>query len=246
MEDWRYRPAADQALPPAESLRSLRREAGLPAYLAQGAWRALTRAYLRIYHRLTVHGAAHIPARPPFVLIGNHTSHLDAVTLAATLPWRLRSAAFPIAAGDVFFETPAASIFSAMMLNALPMWRKRCGSHAMQELRERLLGDPAIYILFPEGTRSRDGLMGNFKPGLGMLVAEAAAPVVPCYLDGAFHACPPSGGFPRPRRLTLRIGPPLNFAAVPNQREGWRSIAEQAEQAVRALAGARPDPASPQ
>jgi 1-acyl-sn-glycerol-3-phosphate acyltransferase len=245
MDDWHYRPAADTGLAPGESLRSLRREAGLVAWAAQGGWRALTRAYLRLYHRLEVQGSEHIPARPPFVLIGNHTSHLDAITLAAALPWRLRAAAFPIAAGDVFFETPAASLFSAMMLNALPMWRKRCGSHAMQELRDRLLGDPAIYILFPEGTRSRDGTMGPFKPGLGMLVAGAEVPVVPCHLAGAFAACPPGKRVPRPRPLTLRIGAPLSFAAEPNEREGWRSVAARAEQAVRALAGARCDPAAP-
>jgi 1-acyl-sn-glycerol-3-phosphate acyltransferase len=243
MQDWSYRPAADGDLPPGEALRSLRREAGLGAWLTQGGWRFLTRAYLRLYHRLEVRGREHLPTRPPFVLIGNHSSHLDAITLAAALPWALRSAAFPIAAGDVFFETPAASLFSAMMLNALPMWRKRCGSHAMQELRDRLLGDPAIYILFPEGTRSRDGRLGPFKPGLGMLVAGAEVPVVPCYLDGAFRACPPGKSVPRPVRLTLDIGPALTFAAEPNQRESWRSIAARAEQAVRALATARCDPA---
>ncbi len=245
MEDWRYRPAADAGLAPGESLRSLRREAGLAAWLVQGGWRCLTRTYLRIYHRLEVRGLEHIPVRPPFVLIGNHSSHLDAITLAATLPWRLRSSAFPIAAGDVFFETPAASLFSAMMLNALPMWRKRCGSHAMQELRDRLIGDPAIYVLFPEGTRSRDGKLGPFKPGLGMLVAGANVPVVPCYLHGAFRACPPGKSVPRPIRLTLDIGPVLNFAGEPNQREGWRSIAERSEQAVRSLAKARCGPAAP-
>jgi len=240
MEDWRYRPAADAGLAPGESLRSLRREAGLAAWLAQGGWRGLTRTYLRLYHRLEIRGREHLPTCPPFVLIGNHTSHLDAITLAATLPWRLRAAAFPIAAGDVFFETPAASLFSALMLNALPMWRKRCGSHAMQELRDRLLGDPAIYILFPEGTRSRDGTLGAFKPGLGMLVAAAEVPVVPCYLAGAFHACPPGKSLPRPRKLALHIGPPLSFAAEPNEREGWRAIATRAEEAVRALAATGP------
>ena len=237
MDDWNYRPAADQALAPAEKLRSLRREAGLPAWLMQGAWRAGTRTYLRAYHRLAVQGREHLPAQPPFVLIGNHTSHLDAVTLASALPWHLRASAFPIAAGDVFFETPAASLFSAMMLNALPMWRKRCGSHAMQELRDRLLGDPAIYILFPEGTRSRDGRLGTFKPGLGMLIAETHAPVVPCHLDGAFRACPPGSTMPRPVQLTLRIGAPLKFPETPNRREGWLAIAEQAHAAVTALAG---------
>lgn len=238
MDEWRYRPAADAGLPAQEALRSLRREAGLGAWLLQHGWRLCSRAYLRTYHRLEVHGRHHIPQRPPFVLIGNHTSHLDAITLAAALPSSLHSAAFPIAAGDVFFETPAASLFSAMMLNALPMWRKRCGSHAMQELRDRLLGDPAIYILFPEGTRSRTGELGPFKPGLGMLVAAADVPVVPCHLDGAFRACPPGKSLPRPHRLRLRIGAPLSFSATPNQREGWREIADRAEQAVRDLAAA--------
>ena len=239
MDQWRYRPAGDQGLAPGESFKSLHREAGLFAWITQGGWRLMTRAYLRLYHRLTIHGAEHLPARPPFVMIANHSSHLDALTLASALPWRLRSSAFPIAAGDVFFETPAAALFSAMMLNALPMWRKRCGSHAMQELRERLIGEPAIYILFPEGTRSRDGQMGKFKPGLGMLAAGAEVPIVPCHLEGAHAACPPGSPLPRPRRLTLRIGAPLTFAATPNLREGWRSVVEQAEAAVRALDPAR-------
>jgi len=156
MEDWHYQPAGDLHLKPTEGLRSLQREAGLAGHVTQTAWRAIVRAYLLGYHRLKVEGAEHLPAQPPFVMIANHTSHLDALVLASAMPWRLRRSVFPIAAGDVFFETPVAALFAAMMLNALPMWRKRCGSHAMQELRERLIKGPSIYILFPEGTRSRD------------------------------------------------------------------------------------------
>jgi 1-acyl-sn-glycerol-3-phosphate acyltransferase len=235
MDDWHYKPAGDLGLKPEESLRSLRREAGLVATLTQGAWRVAVSAYLRGYHRLRVDGAEHLPSRAPFVMVANHSSHLDAITLAAALPWRLRRSAFPIAAGDVFFETPAVSLFSAMMLNALPMWRKSCGPHAMKQLRERLLGDPAIYVLFPEGTRSRDGTMGRFKPGLGMLVAEAEVPVVPCYLHGAFAACPPDKKVPQPKPLHLRIGAPLQFAEIRNERAGWQEIASRLETAVALL-----------
>ncbi len=235
MDDWSYKPAGDLGLKPEESLRSLRREAGLVATLTQTAWRLAVRAYLRGYHRLRVEGAEHLPPRAPFVMVANHTSHLDAITLAAALPWRLRQSAFPIAAGDVFFETPAVALFSAMMLNALPMWRKSCGPHAMKQLRERLLGEPAIYVLFPEGTRSRDGHLGRFKPGLGMLVAEADVPVVPCFLHGAFAACPPDKKLPRPKPLLLRIGAPLQFAAVKNERAGWQEIATRLEAAVGGL-----------
>ena len=236
MDDWKYEPARDLHLPPEERLKSLQRETGLLGFLGQGAWRLTARAYLRLYHRLTVKGRERIPQAAPFVMIANHSSHLDAITLAAALPWHLRQRAFPIAAGDVFFQTNAAAFFSAMALNALPMWRKRCGTHALDDLRERLIGEPAIYILFPEGTRTRDGKMGGFKPGLGRIVAGSNVPVVPCHLDGAFRAMPPGRRVPSPARLTLRVGEPLHFSDMPDERQSWQEIAARLEAAVSALA----------
>lgn len=236
MDEWQYKPAQDRDVPGGGRWQSLQREAGLLSFVAQGLWRSVARTYLLLYHRLTIQGAEHIPASAPFVLVANHSSHLDALTLAAALPWKLRQRAFPIAAGDVFFQTKASAFFSALALNALPLWRKRCGSHALEDLRARLVGEPAIYILFPEGTRTRDGKMGPFKPGVGRLVAGSAAPVVPCYLDGAFDAMPPEGKLPVPTKLTLRIGPPLDFSALPNERSSWEKISVDLEAAVRGLA----------
>lgn len=241
MDAWQYEPAKDQHLPPEERLKSLRRETGLLAFLAQAVWRLLMKVYLLGYHRLTVRGGQRIPRRAPFVIIANHSSHLDALTLATALPWKVRQRAFPIAAGDVFFQTNASAFFSAMALNALPMWRKRCGPHALDDLRDRLLNEPAVYILFPEGTRTRDGKMGNFKPGLGRIVAGAPVPVVPCYLDGAFRALPPGQRFPKPAKLTLHVGEPLSFADAPASKAGWVEITARLEAAVRTLA----DSASP-
>ena len=168
-------------------------------------------------------------------MIANHTSHLDALLLAAALPCRLCDCVFPVAAGDVFFNTPAISLFSATLLNALPMWRKNCGPHALAELKKRLIEEPCGLILFPEGTRSRDGTLGPFKPGLGMLTAGTAVPVIPCHLSGAFQAFPPAARLPRPRKIRLRIGQPLVFDSVPNRRAGWEEIATRAQEAVRRL-----------
>jgi 1-acyl-sn-glycerol-3-phosphate acyltransferase len=236
MDDWTYRPAADQQLKPEDSMKSVRREAGLIGATTQLGWRIISRLYLRLYHRLTVHGIEHVPPTPPFVLVANHTSHLDALVLAAALPWKLRRFAFPIAAGDTFFETKATTVFAAMMLNALPMWRKRCGAHGMAELRSRLVEEPAIYLLFPEGTRSRTGEIGAFKPGLGMLLGGADVPVIPCHLSGALEALPPGGRWPKPAKLVLRMAAPLRFGSLPNDKTGWRTISEQLEAAVRNLA----------
>jgi 1-acyl-sn-glycerol-3-phosphate acyltransferase len=236
MEPWSYKPASDLELPPVERARSLRRESGLVSNLGHLVCHGLARIYFRLYHRMTVEGAENLPAEPPFVLITNHASHLDALALAAAMPLRLCSRVFPVAAGDVFFETPVRSIASAFILNALPMWRKRCGPHALAELRARLVGEPCGYILFPEGTRSRDGRMQPFKAGLGMLAAGMSVPIVPCHLTATFEAFPPGARLPRPRRIRLKVGRPLVFDAVPNAREGWTRVASETEAAVRRLA----------
>ena len=237
MEPWQLEPARDQGLPLKERMRSLKRESGLVSTgLHLTCW-TFIHSYLSIFHRLKIVGRENLPAEPPYILVANHTSHMDALVLAAPLPWRLRDRVFPIAAGDVFFETPMMSAFSAFFLNALPMWRKKCGPHALKELREKLLDDPCIYVLFPEGARSRDGKMMAFKKGLGMLVAGTPVPVVPCHLAGCFEAMPAERRWPRPGRITVTIGKPLDFSRETNDREGWERLMQAVEAAVRALDG---------
>jgi 1-acyl-sn-glycerol-3-phosphate acyltransferase len=96
--------------------------------------------------------------------------------------------------------------------------------------------EKATFILFPEGGRTRTGLMMPFKHGLRMLVAETNVPVVPCGLIGTFEAVPPNCKIPRPVRINLIIGESLNFAATPNNREGWSQIARSLRSNVRDLA----------
>jgi 1-acyl-sn-glycerol-3-phosphate acyltransferase len=240
MDPWTFKPARDIDLSPVERARSLRREAGLLSTAGHMTWQLSTKAFFKLYHRLSIEVECPIPTDPPFVMIANHSSHYDALLLAAALPCRLCDCVFPVAAGDVFFNTPAMSLFAATLLNALPMWRKNCGPHALAELRKRLVEEPCGLILFPEGTRSRDGALGPFKAGLGMLTAGTAVPVIPCHLSGAFHAFPPSARLPRPLKIRLRIGPPLVFESVPNRRTGWEQITSQAHEAVRQLGDAPP------
>ena len=236
MDEWELQPARDLGMPLGQRLRSTERECGLIDSGLQLVWWTLVRGYLSVWHRLKIHGRQHLPKKPPFVIVANHSSHLDVFVLASHLSWRGHDHIFPIAAGDVFFETPTLTAFAAGMLNALPMWRKKAGSHALQQLRRRLLEEPCAYILFPEGTRSRDGFMTNFKPGLGMLVAETAVPVIPCYLEGCFEALRSDQKWPRRQRISLHVGTPLVFDGVKNDREGWLHIARRSEAEVKRLA----------
>jgi len=240
MEPWTFEPARDIELSPVERARSLRRESGLVSTIGHLSWQLATKAFFKIYHRLSVEAGDFIPRQPPFVMIANHASHLDALLLAAALPCRLCDHVFPVAAGDVFFSTPAMSLFAATLINALPMWRRNCGAHALDELKKRLVGEPCGLILFPEGTRSRDGALGPFKAGLGMLTAGTTVPVIPCHLSGTFQAFPPAARLPRPWKIRLKIGRPLVFDSVPDVRDGWDQIAKLAQGAVRQLGDAPP------
>jgi len=237
MEPWNLQPARDTGLTPAERFRSVRRESGLLENLAHHVCFSLLRSYFAIAHRLMIVGRERLPAHGPFVLAANHCSHLDALILGAALTPRHRERVFPIAAGDVFFQSTVTSTFSAIVLNALPMWRKNCGPHALADLRRKLQEERAIFIIFPEGGRTRNGSMMPFKHGLGMLVAETNVPVVPCGLAGTFEALPPHRKLPRPASIKLVIGSALKFASTANDRTGWSQIAASLESCVRDLVG---------
>ncbi|PYI41363.1 MAG: 1-acyl-sn-glycerol-3-phosphate acyltransferase [Verrucomicrobia bacterium] len=209
MEPWELQPARDTGLTPSERFRSVRRESGLLESFTHHACFSLLRSYFAIAHRLTIIGREKLPLHGPFVLVANHCSHLDALALGAALPPRHRERAFPIAAGDVFFQSNVTSTFSAIMLNALPMWRKNCGPHALADLRRKLREEKAIFIIF--------------------------AVELNCGLVGTFQALPPHRKLPRPLAITLVIGDALEFASTANDRNGWSQIAATAESSVRDL-----------
>jgi 1-acyl-sn-glycerol-3-phosphate acyltransferase len=235
VQDFDLKPAADIGLTPLERWRSPRRESGLGQTVGHLLFAFATRTFLRIWNRLEIRGQENLPREPPFIMVANHASHLDALVLAAPLPYAIRDRVFPLAAGDVFFQSAAVSAFAAGFINAIPLWRKQKTPKALQELRQRLVSEPCVFLLFPEGARTRDGNYLRFKPGVGMLVAGSNVPVVPCHLRGTFEACPAGRILPLPRKITTTIGQPLRFPNVENNREGWDIIIGQVEKAIRDL-----------
>jgi hypothetical protein len=132
MQDWELKPARDIGLPLGQRACSVRREGGLIHNVTHLIWAILLAIYLNVAHRLSVEGREHLPANGPFVLVANHCSHLDSLALSSALPWRLQSRCYPVAAGDTFFSSPLVGTLSALLINALPMWRGRSYTGGMR------------------------------------------------------------------------------------------------------------------
>jgi 1-acyl-sn-glycerol-3-phosphate acyltransferase len=191
------------------------------------------RALLRVYCRFEIVGAENLPnENKSFVLVANHTSHLDSVCLLAALPLRRLHRAFPVAAEDYFFRSLARGWFAAVAMNALPFGRQLRVRESLSVCAQLLQKPGNVLIIFPEGTRSRTGALQPFKPGIGALLAQQDVRVLPCYLEGAFRAWPKGQRLPRPCKVRLLIGQLLSCAE-----ESPAGVARELQLAVQKMAG---------
>lgn len=236
MTPWHYETAADLDQPMAERLRRFPREPDMTVYGLRSLAALILRGWLRVYHRLRITGLEHLPATGSFILVANHASHLDTLCLLAALPLRKLHRAFPAAAKDYFFVSVPRLAIAAVVVNALPFARQTQIRQSLEVCRQLLANPGNILILFPEGTRSVAGEIGEFKPGVGLIVAGTNIPVVPCHLQGAFAAWPKGKIVPRPTPIRVRIGAPRVYAECQPGKETAEKISHELRQAVLGLA----------
>ena len=238
MDEWSYDTAPDLQESVAERLRGFPRYPDVTVHVARTVLHIGLRALLRTYFRLSVKGRDNLPADGSFIMICNHSSHLDTLCLLSSLPLLRLHRAYPAAASDYFFSNLPRAFLSVIFVNGLPFDRVKRGSESLELCRQLLDRPGNILILFPEGTRTPEtGEVGRFRSGIGRLAAGTATSIVPCYLSGAGEAFPKGAGFPRPRRLRLYIGTPRSFAdASPQDTEAVVSICDSLREDVIALA----------
>jgi len=186
-----------------------------------------------------VTGQAYVPQSGNFLVIANHSSHLDMGLVKYALGEQ-GSRLASLAARDYFFDTPLKRAWFENFTNLIPM--DRHGS-----LREslRLAGD-AIQsgyhlLLFPEGTRSPDGQMREFYPTLGYLALTYGVDILPVYIQGAFEALPKGSMVPKHTEISVRLGPALSIAELRRRAQGlarsesYRLVTRIAQEAVKRL-----------
>lgn len=166
--------------------------------------------FFKFYIRLEVKGDFHEIHKnyPRLLIISNHASHLDATSIAAAIPFRYWLDVYITAAKDYFFTNPLFTFFSKHCLGAIPIDRKDKKGEAVSlciTLLEKL--DRIWLIVFPEGTRSKDGYIHEFKRGVSLFSERTATPLLFLYLEGASELWPKGRIFAKPGKLTIHIGP---------------------------------------
>ena len=236
MKHWRYDTAEDLEQSMIERLKQFPREPDILVYMIRSFAAVCMRAWLRIYHRYEISGLENLPSGGSFVMVANHSSHLDAPCLISALPLRKLHHVFPAAAADYFFQNVPRIWFAAVVVNSLPFGRTVRVRQSLC-LCEKLIENPDnVLIIFPEGTRTATGELGHFRPGIGALLAGCKVPVLPCYLDGAYAAWNRHQHIPRPKKLKLVIGPPRIFDQLTPGKESSAALAVELQQAVQELA----------
>lgn len=118
---------------------------------------------------------------------------------------------------------------------AFPLNREGDVREAMR-LCGALLEKDAAVVMFPEGTRSLDGMVGVMRPGVGMLAMRNLAPVLPVYIWGSFQSWPRGRKFPRPHRVKALIGRPIVPSGEGDARkEEQKRVTDAVGEAIRAL-----------
>jgi 1-acyl-sn-glycerol-3-phosphate acyltransferase len=168
----------------------------------------LLRPVLRAAVSLHVHGRERLKGLTgPFVVVGNHSSHLDTAAIFDALPGRLARRLSTGAAADHFFSSPARALIPRLFFNVFPVdrpGRKLPGGRSHRGLAGQLLDRGVPLLIFPEGTRSRTGVAGPFTPGTARLCTTRGVPCVPAALVGAHAAWPAN------RRLWRRGRPDVH------------------------------------
>lgn len=166
------------------------------------------------------------------VYFANHTSHLDPVVLWSALPAEIRNLTRPVAAKDYWSKTRWKR-FLAKSFNAMLIDRKEIKVHQSPvDLMIREIGDIYSLIVFPEGGRTDDGEMGDFKSGIYYLAKKRPdLELVPVYMENLNRILPRGEVMPVPLLSSITIGNPIWLEAG----EPKSQFLKRAQEAVRQL-----------
>jgi 1-acyl-sn-glycerol-3-phosphate acyltransferase len=192
------------------------------------------RALFRFYFRWRVYNAERVPLAGGVILASNHASYLDPPLVGAGIRRGIN-----YLARENLFRFPVMG-WVLRQWQVVPVDREGGGAAGLRAILERLLAGGAI-ILFPEGTRTRDGKLQPARSGIGLTVIKSVAPVVPVRVFGTFEAYGRHLRLPRPYRVAVKYGQPMPFEQLraeakvcskPRLKEIYQQVADEIMAAI--------------
>lgn len=170
--------------------------------LGYGACHVLARLFGTALFRIRVQGREHVPKMGGGLVCANHQSYFDPVIVGLAMDHRLN-----YLARDTLFRNP---LFRWLInfLDAIPIDREGGGIAGLKETLRRLKQDELV-LIFPEGTRTRDGEVQPLKSGFCAVARRGKQPLIPIGLDGTFQAWPRTSPLPQLSTIAVVIGEPI-------------------------------------
>jgi long-chain acyl-CoA synthetase len=187
----------------------------------------ILRLVFRVIWGLKVSGAENIPRTGKCILCVNHSSYLDAFIVEASMPMRLRKGLFFVGFRAYFEQPLIRNIIK--YIRVIPIDPGMHFVEAMQASSYVLKNDKVVCI-FPEGQRTIDGEVKEFKKGVGILAKELNIPLVPVLITGSYESWPRTQSFPKPHPLKITFGRPFDFDEL--KKEGLKFGAKDEYEAI--------------
>ena len=183
----------------------------------ESATRVILWLICRLAFRLEVKGLDHLPRQGPFLLSSNHVSHVDPFVILISIPPAVFDRIFTLG-WEPHFRGWMGRFF-AWIGHVVPIGPDISLVASLQTSATGLRQGKSL-LIFPEGERSLDGRLLEFRKGVGILACELTVPIVPAWIEGTYQVLPVGARWPRPNPVTLNIGKP--FSIRPDQIEGWK------------------------
>jgi len=195
------------------------------------------KAISKIFFRLRVKGIENMSLKFPFIIAPNHVSYLDAFIIASAIPFDIFRNLYSLGI-QKYFANKAGKTF-ARLANVIPIDQELYLTKALQ-MSAYILKNKKSLLVFPEGSRSVNGELMEFKKGVGILAVEMNIPVVPAYIKGAFEALPRNVKIPKFESIEVIFGKPIipaeiDFSAKPEGIDRYQYFANLLKKEVENL-----------
>ncbi len=203
-------------------------------YLQEIVWR-VGLFFFRNWLGFTIHGRDNLPKKGPYLLVANHTSHLDGPAVMAARGEHFQDV-YSLGARDYFYRNRIRAWISSHVLNMVAIDRSRLDFRAVEACRA-VARHGGCMLVFPEGTRSVDGKLHPFKPGFGLIAMKVGIPVVPVYIHGTYQSLPKGRIRPRRHPVHVSFGSPIEAKQYARQklRVAYMRLAEDVYRSIDSM-----------